>query len=243
VSALQAAAAAGRLRGVVWGARGVSSGACCPQPDGQSTGGPTQPRRCHPHPSPGNPQAAGAALGATACGLRDPLCSLKPRYLFGAAVIGNTAYYAGGLDANDPTYPEGDSDLEAVDVSTLAPRVLQTQPNAELNTSRYRQQLVAYGNDSLIAVGGQCDDSNGASVKTMSMIVLDLATGQWRLRRQFRQSNGGAWGAWWSGPGEQGEGGAGPPGGERQASRVPRAPARLQGGLRPARPPPARTRP
>jgi hypothetical protein len=106
-------------------------------------------------------------------------------------VINNTAYYSGGLDANAPTYPLSGSYLEAVDINTLAPLTLQTVPDAQLNTSRYRHQLAPWGDDRIIMVGGQCDDRNGASVKAMTMVTLDLATRTWQLKRSFWQGNGG----------------------------------------------------
>jgi len=130
-----------------------------------------------------------------ACDYRNRLCALRDRYMFGAAVIGNTAYFNGGLNTSDPTFPVRGSELEAFDLATGTPLVLQTLPNGKINTTRYRQQLVPWGNDKLIMVGGQFDDKNGASKKTMSMIVLDLATREWTARRQFWQSNGGEWSA------------------------------------------------
>jgi hypothetical protein len=139
------------------------------------------------------PQAgcAQALTPKVACDFQDPLCSLKARFIFGAAVINNTAYYSGGLDANAPTYPLSGSYLEAVDINTLAPRTLQTVPDAQLNTSRYRQQLAPWGDDRIVMVGGQFDDRNGASVKTMTMVTLDLASREWQLKRSFWQGNGG----------------------------------------------------
>ncbi|KIZ04406.1 hypothetical protein MNEG_3553 [Monoraphidium neglectum] len=110
--------------------------------------------------------------------------------MFGAAVINNTAYYSGGLDANNPTYPPSGSFLEAVDLGTLAPRTLPTVPDAQLNTSRYRQQLAPWGDDRIIMVGGQFDDRNGVSQKAMTMVTLDVANRTWQLKRSFWQGNG-----------------------------------------------------
>jgi hypothetical protein len=140
-----------------------------------------------------HPKAAASALAPkSACDYRDPLCALASRYQFGGAVIGDTAFFSGGLDANDPTYPLAGSQLEAVDVATLAPHIVQTVPDAAINTTRYRQQLVPWRGDRLVMVGGQFDDRNGLSQKTLSLVVLDMATREWALRREFWQKNGGA---------------------------------------------------
>ncbi|KAI8472522.1 MAG: hypothetical protein J3K34DRAFT_519707 [Monoraphidium minutum] len=124
-----------------------------------------------------------------ACDLQDELCGLAARYVFGSAVINNTAYFGGGLDANRPTYPLPGSYLETLDTRTLAPRVLQTIPDEAIHTSRYRHQMLPWGEDRLVVVGGQVDDRNGASTKLMSVIELDLGTRAWSLRRKFTQNN------------------------------------------------------
>lgn len=142
-------------------------------------------------------RTARAITPKEACDYRDRLCALQERYAFGAAVVGDTAYFSGGLNTSAPTYPVPGSQLEAFDIPTATPLALQTLPDAALNTTRYRQQLVPWGGGKLIMVGGQFDDQNGASKKAMSMIVLDLATRAWSLRREFWQSNGGAGG--WTG--------------------------------------------
>ncbi len=153
---------------------------------------PTTPPLPSPSPTPTPTQrTAHAITPKEACDYRDRLCALQERFAFGAAVVGDTAYFSGGLNTSAPTYPVPGSQLEAFDIPTATPLVLQTLPDAALNTTRYRQQLVPWGDDKLIMVGGQFDDQNGASKKTMSMIVLDLATRAWSLRREFWQSNGG----------------------------------------------------
>jgi hypothetical protein len=168
------------------------------------------------------PQALPAAALApkVACDFRDPLCSLRARYAAGCAVLGGRAVCAGGLDANAPTYPLQGPELEAVDVAGLSPHVLQAAPDAALNTTRYRQQLLAWGDGRLLMVGGQFDDANGSSQKTMSMVVFDLAARGWSLLQQFWQSN----------QGERRRGAAGPAccGGGGQTQRQPRhAPAAI----------------
>lgn len=150
-----------------------------------------------PPPPPRAPQLLPGARGLApkvACGFRDPLCSLKSRFEFGSAVVGNTVYYSGGLDANNPTYPLPGSYLETIDLGggAFAPRVLQAVPDAALNTSRYRHQLAPWRDGKIAVVGGQFDDRNGASQKCMSLIVLDLATREYELRRSFWQTNKGA---------------------------------------------------
>lgn len=89
-----------------------------------------------------------------------------------------------------PPPPPG-AGLEAIGVSSLAPRTLQAAPEPALNTTRYKQQLLPWRGDKLVMVGGQFDDRNGASQKTMSMVVLDLSSREWSLRREFTQHNGG----------------------------------------------------
>ncbi|GBF89398.1 hypothetical protein Rsub_01970 [Raphidocelis subcapitata] len=132
---------------------------------------------------------AGALAPKVACDFRDPLCSLRARYAAGCATLGGRAICAGGLDVNAPTYPVQGPELEAIDVASLSPHVLQAAPDAALNTTRYRQQLLAWGDGKLLMVGGQFDDANGSSQKTMSMVVFDLAARGWSLLRQFWQSN------------------------------------------------------
>lgn len=126
-----------------------------------------------------------------ACDFRDPLCSWRDRYMFGGAAIGGAVYYLGGLDANDPTYPINGSELETFDMVTSSPRTLQTVPSLSLNTSRYRQQMAPWGANKIVMVGGQFDDINGASEKTMSLVVLDLTSREWTLKRGFWQNNEG----------------------------------------------------
>lgn len=133
-----------------------------------------------------------AVTPKTACTFSNPLCAWQSRYVFGAAERGGTVYYLGGLDANDPTYPLSGSQLETFDVATMSPRVLQTFDDPQLNTSRYRQQMAFWAKDKLVMAGGQHDDINGASARTLNVVVLDLNTRRWKLRRGFKQSNGGA---------------------------------------------------
>lgn len=153
-------------------------------------------------------QAAAPAAGLTpkvACNYRERLCAWRARYAFGAAVLDGTAYFAGGLDSNAPTYPVPGAALEAVGARALElPAVLPALADAGANSTRYRQQLLPWrggagdgdgagagGGRALLMVGGQFDDRNGVSQKAMSMLSFDLATRQWALRRQFWQSNGG----------------------------------------------------
>jgi hypothetical protein len=165
---------------------------------------PPRPRPAPPRPAPprsaprarrcgARTQVAARALTPkVACDFRDRLCPFRARYMFGAAALNGTVFVTGGLNSNDPTYPVPGSDLEAFDLATTSPALLPTVPSKPLNTTRYRQQLVPWGADKLLMVGGQFDDKNGASQKTMSMIVLDLGTREWSLRRQFWQNNEGA---------------------------------------------------
>lgn len=92
--------------------------------------------------------------------------------MLGAAVVNGSAYFSGGLDANDPTYPLTGSELEVVDLDTLSPRVLQTAPDEALGTARYRQQMAFWRGDQLVMVGGQQDN---------------------RCRGRGSSSSGGAW--------------------------------------------------
>lgn len=73
---------------------------------------------------------------------------------------------------------------------------LQVEDNANLTSSRYRHQLVTW-NDKILAVGGQYDDSYGASQHVINVIALDLNTRQWSLLKEFSQPGGrGEWLEW-----------------------------------------------
>jgi hypothetical protein len=63
------------------------------------------------------------------------------------------------------------------------------EDNANLTTSRYRHQLVTW-NDKILAVGGQLDNSYGATQQVINVIALDLNTRQWTLIKQFEQPGG-----------------------------------------------------
>lgn len=49
---------------------------------------------------------------------------------------------------------------------------------------------MAVWKDKILSVGGQYDDSNGASQQVINVIELDLNTRQWALRKQFTQPGG-----------------------------------------------------
>lgn len=71
----------------------------------------------------------------------------------------------------------------------IAHGALQVEDNANLTSSRYRHQLVTW-RDKILAVGGQHDDSYGASQQVINVIALDLNTRQWSLIREFKQPGG-----------------------------------------------------
>eukprot|EP00879_Flechtneria_rotunda_P012921 GHRR01013494.1.p1 GENE.GHRR01013494.1~~GHRR01013494.1.p1 ORF type:complete len:1269 (+),score=413.90 GHRR01013494.1:1918-5724(+) len=127
-----------------------------------------------------------AASSKYACDYSNRLCQWNARYMFGATVIGDKAFFNGGLMSDDASTPVNGSAFEVIDLNSRSPFVIQVQSNETLVTSRYRHQLVAW-RDTVLMVGGQRDDSNGASQKVISVIGLDLNTRNWRLLKQFHQ--------------------------------------------------------
>lgn len=73
--------------------------------------------------------------------------------------------------------------------SQLTECALQVEDNANLTSSRYRHQLVTWG-DQILAVGGQRDDAYGASRQVLNVIALDLNTRQWSPMKKFTQPSG-----------------------------------------------------
>eukprot|EP00883_Tetradesmus_obliquus_P003960 jgi/Sobl393_1/14275/SZX72377.1 len=137
------------------------------------------------------PQAVQAVQASSkyACDYSNRLCQWNARYMFGSTVLGDKVFFNGGILSNDATTPVNGSAFEVLDLRTLSPYIMQVEDNANLTSSRYRHQLVTWG-DKILAVGGQRDDSYGASQQVINVIALDLNTRQWSLVKQFKQPGG-----------------------------------------------------
>jgi hypothetical protein len=99
------------------------------------------------------------------------------------------AFFNGGIYSNDATIPVNSSTFEALDLQTMSPYVIQVKNNAGLSVLRYRHQLVTW-RVKILAVGGQQDDSNGASKQLINIVQLDLNTREWSLLKAFSQPGG-----------------------------------------------------
>eukprot|EP00878_Enallax_costatus_P007068 GHUV01007407.1.p1 GENE.GHUV01007407.1~~GHUV01007407.1.p1 ORF type:complete len:480 (+),score=85.04 GHUV01007407.1:927-2366(+) len=125
-----------------------------------------------------------------ACDYSNRLCQWNAIYMFGGTVMGDLAFFSGGIYSNAATIPVHGSALEVLDLRTMSPLVIQVQDqNSSVLSQRYRHQLLVW-KDKLLAVGGQRDDSNGASQHIINVIEMDLNTREWRQIKQFTQPGG-----------------------------------------------------
>eukprot|EP00878_Enallax_costatus_P014306 GHUV01014964.1.p1 GENE.GHUV01014964.1~~GHUV01014964.1.p1 ORF type:complete len:891 (+),score=167.30 GHUV01014964.1:456-3128(+) len=124
-----------------------------------------------------------------ACEFSNRLCQWQARYAFGAAVIGDMAFFHGGILSNDPTTPVNNTAFEVLDLRTMAPYVMEVEENRTLATTRYRHHLVVW-RGKILAVGGQQDDASGASQHVINVLELDINRRRWQLLKQFTQPGG-----------------------------------------------------
>ncbi|WIA16706.1 hypothetical protein OEZ85_013362 [Tetradesmus obliquus] len=132
---------------------------------------------------------AAVASSKYACDYRNKLCQWSARFMFGATVLDDKAFFSGGIYSNDATVPVNSTALEMLDLKTLRPYVIETKNNASLFVARYRHQLVTWKGQ-ILAIGGQWDDAFGASRSALNVLGLNPITREWRLIKNFKQPGG-----------------------------------------------------
>eukprot|EP00878_Enallax_costatus_P007844 GHUV01008209.1.p1 GENE.GHUV01008209.1~~GHUV01008209.1.p1 ORF type:complete len:884 (+),score=200.25 GHUV01008209.1:802-3453(+) len=136
------------------------------------------------------PSISASAPSKYACDYSNRLCEWKARYMFGATVLDDKAFFHGGILSNEATIPVNSSGFEVLDLKTMAPMIVQIDDkNNSVLSSRYRHQLAAWKN-TILAVGGQIDDDFGVSRHIINVLVLNLNQRLWEVKKQFIQRSG-----------------------------------------------------
>lgn len=95
-------------------------------------------------------------------------------------------FYHGGIYSSDANTPVNGSALQVMDLRTMSPSIVQVEHSSTFNTSRYGQSIVSWS-DKILLVGGEEDNTNGATTSLLSIVALDLNSRTWNAIKQFDQ--------------------------------------------------------